>query len=62
MAGVFHVVARMARSSDGTHAAGAAIHPKRSPVATLFDRPDTYTVDSGASAASGAGASPARNA
>ena len=41
MAGVFHVVTRIARSIAGTSAAGAETKPTRSPVATLLDSPDT---------------------
>ena len=41
MAGVFHVVTRIARSIAGTSGAGAATKPNRRPVATLLDSPDT---------------------
>ena len=41
MAGVFQVVTRIARSIAGTSAAGPQTKPTRSPVATLFDNPDT---------------------
>ncbi|MNI97066.1 hypothetical protein D3C76_1843220 [compost metagenome] len=60
--GVFQVVAMMVRSKAAIHCAGAAIKPTRKPVAIFFDRPDTYTVLSGASSASGGGTFSARNA
>ncbi|MNS59933.1 hypothetical protein D3C72_929060 [compost metagenome] len=60
--GVFQVVAMIVRSNAATHCAGAAMKPTRSPVATFFDRPDTYTVLSGASSANGGGTFSARNA
>lgn len=40
-AGVFQVVARIARSSDGAAAGGATTKPTRRPVATLLDSPET---------------------
>lgn len=39
--GVFQVVARMARSSEGTAGGGARTKPTRRPVAMLFDSPET---------------------
>src|SRR5438128_8634920 len=60
--GVFQMVALMVLSIAGIQREGAATNPTRSPVATLLDKPDTYTVLSGASAAKDAGASSARNA
>jgi len=39
--GVFQVVALIARSSFGTHSAGAATNPTRNPVATLLESPET---------------------
>ncbi|MPN13989.1 hypothetical protein SDC9_161315 [bioreactor metagenome] len=60
--GVFQVVARIARSIRDIQVAGAATKPTRNPVATFLEKPETYTVDSGSSAAMGGGASGARNA
>ena len=54
-AGVFQAVARIARSMAGMRAGGAATNPTRSPVATLLESPETWTVMSGAVAASGGG-------
>jgi hypothetical protein len=62
MPGVFHVVVRIARSIRAIQGLGALKNPTRSPVATLLDRPDTYTVRSGASAASGGGGVSAKKA
>lgn len=60
--GVCQVVARIVRSSLGIKACGAQTWPTRRPVATLLERLDTYTVNSGADAANGGGASAARKA
>ena len=53
------VVARMARSRSDTQSNGAAAKPTRRPAATFLEKPETYTVRSGASVASGGGVSAA---
>ncbi|MNJ56049.1 hypothetical protein D3C77_515780 [compost metagenome] len=60
IAGVFQVVALMARSNAGIHFSGAATMPTRNPVATFLEKPEIYTVDSGARVANGSGGCSAR--
>ena len=53
--GAFQVGTRIACPGLGTHPAGAATNPKRSPAATFPDSHETWTATSGARATKGSG-------